>query len=826
MNEQRIIKVFMASSDELEGDRAVLGNLVRHLNDMYRTRGIYIELFQWEDFDASYGRGRKQDEYNEKVRESDMFLAFFHKKAGKFTIEEFDVAVSHFEQNAQPKIFTYMRDLAAEERETEDLAAFKKRLYDDMGHYWCRYGNTDTMKLHFVLQFQLQEEAKNIAKLEVKNSEVILDDQRIADLNNIPFAANNDAFREFVQRKTKLEEKIVRYRERATKDPDDKKKKKDLLEASEELNEVTKKLEQHEQFLFDIAKTLAQQVGKACSERMMKARELFEDGKASEANGILNTEDLNRDITANLNRWERDKQRVEDDRKLLLQNIEELLLKTKTALADETIKWRERCEQACQAYCSAIDLQRKLEVPREELAKTLCGSGIVHKELEDFVMAEKEYTEALEIYRTLSKQNPDAYLGYVATMLRKLGGLHDSRNYKLENFAKAEKEYMEALAIYRTLSDAYLTDVADTLIRLGEWLHRYPLKDIAKAEEELREALEIYKNLAVKHNSDKYLSKLSTISYKLGKREVFNTYKYLVKHHPNIYLPKLNDTLNYMEEKETEYLEILELYKALSEQYPDICLLGMARIFNLLGYLYKNLHDLAKSEKAYMDALKIYRILSEQEPNTYLSHVAYTLRQLGNLHKDIHDFATAEKEYTEALEIYKTLEELTYTIYTVDKAATILHRSFTTTEKKCVETLIIPLTPTTPYVCCDASTGLIEMSGRAIPFDAHNFFKPILEWLIEFQQMHVPIQVNFRFEYTNKSIRKCIIFQFMKILENIYMAGISVSIDWYYEEDDDDDVEYVKDFYKLRRYTIPLRFIEVSEDDAYTYFKELKGKSL
>ena len=71
MNE-RIIKVFMASSDELEGDRAVFGNLIRRLNDLYRKQGIYIELFQWEDFDAAYGRERKQEEYNEKVCESDI----------------------------------------------------------------------------------------------------------------------------------------------------------------------------------------------------------------------------------------------------------------------------------------------------------------------------------------------------------------------------------------------------------------------------------------------------------------------------------------------------------------------------------------------------------------------------------------------------------------------------------------------------------------------------------------------------------------------------------------------------------------------------------
>ncbi|MDR1221486.1 MAG: hypothetical protein LBL07_01225 [Tannerella sp.] len=44
MSSERIIKAFMASSDELEGDRAVFGNLVRRLNDLYKKRGIYIEL--------------------------------------------------------------------------------------------------------------------------------------------------------------------------------------------------------------------------------------------------------------------------------------------------------------------------------------------------------------------------------------------------------------------------------------------------------------------------------------------------------------------------------------------------------------------------------------------------------------------------------------------------------------------------------------------------------------------------------------------------------------------------------------------------------------
>ncbi|MDR0538471.1 MAG: hypothetical protein LBH04_10610 [Tannerellaceae bacterium] len=61
------------------------------------------------------------------------------------------MAVDHFDKNAQPKVYTYMRELTPSEQEDDSLKYFKKRLYKEMGHYWCRYGNADTMKLHFVL---------------------------------------------------------------------------------------------------------------------------------------------------------------------------------------------------------------------------------------------------------------------------------------------------------------------------------------------------------------------------------------------------------------------------------------------------------------------------------------------------------------------------------------------------------------------------------------------------------------------------------------------------------------------------------------------------
>jgi tetratricopeptide (TPR) repeat protein len=58
------------------------------------------------------------------------------------------------------------------------------------------------------------------------------------------------------------------------------------------------------------------------------------------------------------------------------------------------------------------------------------------------------YEEALEIYRTLAKTNPDAYLSEMAMTLNSLGIV-----YRVNNaHTKAQSAYEEALEIYRTLA--------------------------------------------------------------------------------------------------------------------------------------------------------------------------------------------------------------------------------------------------------------------------------------------------------------------------------------------------------------------------------------
>ena len=376
MKTNRVIKIFLASSEELEADRYRFGNLIRKLDNIYEKRGIRIELFEWEDYDAAYNGMRKQDEYNERVRASDMFLALFHKKEGKFTIEEFNIARKAFDEQASPKIYTYIKDLEAGESESRELAEFKRLMLEELGHYWCRYSNFDTMQLHFVLQLQM-EEATTPIKVEVKESQVKIGDSTIADLNNVPFTSENATHRELQSRKEQLDREIGNaesggrrgffgQRSRMTDE--------ELANLREERESVTEQIERQEKALVDTAMSIARMQGGECSPRMRTAAELFEKGETDKAEAVLKEDDMEADATNAKLKFDTAAQPTAE----LARNIErcagEYMLKARivvSGIADES-----RYRQAVKLMSTAIDLVSG-RLPEETLAEYLFDYAVL-----------------------------------------------------------------------------------------------------------------------------------------------------------------------------------------------------------------------------------------------------------------------------------------------------------------------------------------------------------------------------------------------------------------------------------------------------------------
>ena len=118
---------------------------------------------------------------------------------------------------------------------------------------------------------------------------------------------------------------------------------------------------------------------------------------------------------------------------------------------------------------------------------TLNNLGILHKNTNDLKQAQDYYEEALEIYRDLAKQNPEAYKPDVAMTLNNLVIPY----LELKKKGDAEKAYQGAHDIYQKLAGrhpgAYEIDYAGILV-MGFFLLGKPKEDL----EEVKAILDNY----------------------------------------------------------------------------------------------------------------------------------------------------------------------------------------------------------------------------------------------------------------------------------------------------------------------------------------------
>ena len=148
----KTIKIFLASSSELKSDREQFELFVNRKNKQWVSKGVFLHLVIWEDFLDALSSSRLQDEYNQEIRECDIFVMLFFTKVGKYTEEEFETAVGQFKATNKPFIFTYFKNAASSSDSNEDdkksLLAFQEKLAE-LGHFYTRYQNTEDLLLQF-----------------------------------------------------------------------------------------------------------------------------------------------------------------------------------------------------------------------------------------------------------------------------------------------------------------------------------------------------------------------------------------------------------------------------------------------------------------------------------------------------------------------------------------------------------------------------------------------------------------------------------------------------------------------------------------------------
>ena len=591
----KLIKIFLASSEEMDYDRMVFGNLVRRLNDLYERRGVRLKLFEWEDYDSAFNDQRKQDEYNERVRESDVFLALFHKKAGAFTVEEFDVATETFREKASPKVYTFLKDLKPGEEASPELEEFKRRLFEEMGHYWCRYDNRDSLQFQFVMQLQLVENNMD-ESLTVDDGVVRIDGIKVASMDQLKFAAGNEDYVKTSEELAALPAKIEKARLRAEKFPDDEDLAEDLQQKLDRYNKLKEEFADYQKILFETAKRVARLQGERITDRMRRAMDAFNDGKVREANIIL--DEAEADATRNLEDFKQSREITEQKRQTVICSLEELLLKASTMMADAGIPIEERIDQVDKIYAQADEMAEVIGYDENKHAQFLNKYGFFLVEYSRPNQALRILDKAKEIReKVLGSQHPDTALIY-----NNIGAVYSD----LGQYSKAIEYHEKAAVIRERVLEADHPDLAFSYNNIGVAYYH---------QGEYTKALDYYKKALIIRENGHDVSLIAETCSNIGV----------------VY----SDMGDYSKAIEYHEKAVVLREKTLGEEHSDTAL-----SYNNIGSVYYYLRDYSKALQYYQKALMI------REKTLGVNHLdtAFTYSNIGCIYN-----TTSNGDYSKAL---------------------------------------------------------------------------------------------------------------------------------------------------------------------------------
>ena len=110
-----------------------------------------------------------------------------------------------------------------------------------------------------------------------------------------------------------------------------------------------------------------------------------------------------------------------------------------------------------------------------------------------------------------------------------------------------------------------------------------------------------------------------------------------------------------------------------------------------------------------------------------------------------------------------------------------------------------------PKIILDKDMNIFEFSGRSLPEDSEEFFRPIYNWIDAYIQIPNEItKVIFRMDYFNTSSSKCIL-EILEKFENVLETDKKIKVIWYYNNMDEDMLEAGQDYSKMVR--LPFEFI-------------------
>ena len=163
----KTIKIFLASSGELEEERKEIALFIAQENKKLVQQDIFLELIVWEELLQSLRGERIQNYFNKEMIKCDIIIVLFYKKIGQFTKEEFDIAYRNLKKfEKKPHyMFVFFKEskINIADINTEILEVNKlKKIIEHHEQIYNTFENKDSLINKIKRQFDLVIETKNI----------------------------------------------------------------------------------------------------------------------------------------------------------------------------------------------------------------------------------------------------------------------------------------------------------------------------------------------------------------------------------------------------------------------------------------------------------------------------------------------------------------------------------------------------------------------------------------------------------------------------------------------------------------------------------------
>ena len=479
----KIIKIMIAASEEMHNEKIHFSDLIANLNEVLESRGIELRCVKWDpEVDGTL------KDYQEKLHGCEMCLTLYWRNLASASEEELNTAYQELKEGNNPrKLYVFFKEPT--EDLTESLKDFKANFVTNYGHFFCKFENVDTMKLHFILQFEayqnrVQDQQNKF--IEVKDGKVMVGDKPFVALDQIPFAALNKDYARLQQELADLDMQVAEARARHRADPNNEKLEDNLFSLRSLRKKKADEFEEHQQHLYSMALKFDRLAGEQCSERIRKARELFEAGDAIGADEILNMEEMKREVEWSLKQYEQNRSNLE-------QTIEEFRLKADTVMANTLLSVSDRFKKACEAYIESIYLARQINLHSLRYLELLFDYSHLLLSYGRESEAINYLNEALIInHKSKDNEKDEDYLVASSRILNNLGVSY----WNLSMYNESQKNLEESLNMRRILMKMdhdYIYDTIESLGNIAGLLLDQGKTDLA--EEKVNELLELCNEL-------------------------------------------------------------------------------------------------------------------------------------------------------------------------------------------------------------------------------------------------------------------------------------------------------------------------------------------